>query len=305
MILKQGITSKEVKSIQQFLNANGFIITKSGPGSPGNETDFFGPGTHAALSKWQELNGLKPDGIVGVLTRNAMGLATTDLTESTPPKNIVKIKTHFLPKGEYLEGPTKKQWVFLHHTAGWNNPYTTIDSWGRDTRGAVATEFVLGGQKTTNGDTTFDGELVQAFPTGGYGWHLGTGNSVMHKNSVGIEVCNFGWVKNGKTYVNTEVDSNQIVKLSAPFRGHKEWHRYSDSQISVLKSWILFIAKRDNIDVRKGLPQLIKSQGANAFDFFDINYVSKNPGLWNHTNVRKDKSDMFPQQELIDMLMSL
>lgn len=34
MILKQGIKSKEVKSIQQFLNANGFIITKSGPGSP-------------------------------------------------------------------------------------------------------------------------------------------------------------------------------------------------------------------------------------------------------------------------------
>jgi hypothetical protein len=27
--------------------------------------------------------------------------------------------------------------------------------------------------------------------------------------------------------------------------------------------------------------------------------------MWTHTNTRKDKSDMFPQQELIDMLLSL
>jgi len=27
--------------------------------------------------------------------------------------------------------------------------------------------------------------------------------------------------------------------------------------------------------------------------------------MWTHTNTRKDKFDMFPQQELIDMLLSL
>ena len=53
------------------------------------------------------------------------------------------------------------------------------------------------------------------------------------------------------------------------------------------------------------LKDLIKQKAADAFDFFDISYVTKNPGLWNHTNVRRDKVDMFPQQELIDMLLSL
>jgi peptidoglycan hydrolase-like protein with peptidoglycan-binding domain len=307
MILKQGSKSKEVKVLQEFLNQNGFKVAPTGPGSPGKETETFGPATDAAVKRWQKANGLKDDGVVGPVTWNAMGLATTDLQEqkTKPTVGFLDIKRQFLPKGEYLAGPTKKDWLFLHHTAGWENPYNVITAWARDNRGTIATEFVLGGPKITNGDTRWDGELVQAFPTGGYGWHLGTGNNVMHRNSVGIEVCNFGWIKDGKTYVNTVADPSQVVTLSKAFRGHKTWHRYSDKQIQVLKDWILFIANRDNIDVRKGLPELIKQKGADAFDVFDIKMCEKTPGLWSHTNVRRDKVDMFPQQELIDMLLSL
>jgi hypothetical protein len=322
MILKRGSKNKEVKTLQQYLNNNGFVIAMTGPGSPGNETQNFGPATNAAVKKWQKANGLKDDGIVGPVTWNAMGLATTDITESRPAQGVLNIKQQFLPKGEYLAGPTQKDWLYLHHTAGWNNPYNTISNWGRDTRGAVATEFVLGGQKITDGDSTWDGELVQAFPTGGYGWHLGTGNNTMHRNSIGVEVNNFGYLTKGGwrrnrvwvnghpdkyyTYVGTIADPDQIVTLSNPFRGHQHWHRYSDTQISVLKDLILFVAERDNIDVRSGLIELIKSKGAlYAFEFFDVKHVTNNPGLWNHTNVRKDKLDMFPQQELIDMLLSI
>jgi peptidoglycan hydrolase-like protein with peptidoglycan-binding domain len=307
MILRQGSRGVEVKLLQEFLNQNGFRIASTGPGSPGKETETFGPATDAAVKRWQKANGLKDDGIVGPVTWNAMGLATTDLQEQKPAPTIgiLDIKRQFLPKGEYLVGPTKKDWLFLHHTAGWENPYNVITSWARDNRGTIATEFVLGGPKITNGDTRWDGELVQAFPTGGYGWHLGTGNNVMHRNSVGIEVCNFGWIKDGKTYVNTTADPSQVVTLSKTFRGHRTWHRYSDKQIQVLKDWILFIANRDNVDVRKGLPELIKQRGVDAFDVFDIKMCERTPGLWSHTNVRRDKVDMFPQQELIDMLLSL
>jgi hypothetical protein len=306
MILRQGSRGREVRTLQVFLNNNGFRIATSGPGSPGNETEIFGPATHNAVVRWQTANGLRGDGIVGPVTWNMMGLATTDNTEGRPNQTVLNIKQQILPRNEFFPGPTKKDWLFLHHTAGWENPYNVISDWGRDTRGQIATEFVIGGPRITNNATTFDGEVVQAFPQGGYGWHLGTGNNVMHRNSIGIEVCNFGWIRNGRTYVNTVADTSQIVTLARPFRGFTQWHRYSDSQISSLRNLILHIANRDNIDVRKGLPELIRQRGGHeAFDFMDIRFVERNPGLWNHTNVRRDKFDMFPQQELIDMLLSL
>ena len=88
-------------------------------------------------------------------------------------------------------------------------------------------------------------------------------------------------------------------------RGHKTWHRYSDAQIESLRKWILWIAERDSIDVRKGLPELIKKIGVSAFEFNEDAYYGRIKGLWTHTNTRKDKVDMFPQKELVDMLVSL
>jgi hypothetical protein len=293
MILKIGSRGKEVKTLQEFFN-----ITADG---------IFGKGTELTVKKWQMDNGLVSDGIVGPKTWDAMGLATTDNSEqSYTTDNGLMINQHFLPKGEYKEGPIKPEWLFLHHTAGWNNPYKCIDSWGRDSRGAVATEFVLGGQSVKGNDDTYDGVMVQAFPEGNYGWHLGkNGSQKMHVNSVAIEVCNFGWIKNGKTYAGTSVAESQIVTLDKEFRGHKTWHRYSDEQIEALRKWILWIGDRDGIDIRAGLPSLIKDKGADAFEWNEDAYYGKVKGLWTHTNTRKDKVDMFPQQELLDMLMSL
>ena len=293
MILKIGSRGKEVKTLQEF-----FSITADG---------IFGKGTELTVKKWQMDNGLVSDGIVGPKTWDAMGIATTDNSEqSYTTDNGLVINRHFLPKGEYKEGPIKPEWLFLHHTAGWNNPYKCIDSWGRDSRGAVATEFVLGGQSVRGNDDTYDGVMVQAFPEGNYGWHLGkNGSQKMHVNSVAIEVCNFGWIKNGKTYAGTSVAESQIVTLDKEFRGHKTWHRYSDEQIEALRKWILWIGDRDGIDIRAGLPSLIKEKGADAFEWNENAYYGKVKGLWTHTNTRKDKVDMFPQQELLDMLTSL
>ena len=293
MLLKLGSRGKEVKELQEFLD-----IEADG---------IFGKGTETVVKKWQSDNGLIADGIVGPATWDCMGIATTDNSEKVyTTENGLVVNRHFLPTGEYKSGPTNKEYIFLHHTAGWHNPYNCIDQWGRDNRGAVATEFVLGGPSVKGNDTKYDGEMVQAFPEGGYGWHLGkNGSQHMHTHSVGIEVCNFGYVVNGKTYAGTRVDDSQIVTLDKPFRGHKTWHRYSDTQIEELRKWILWIGERDSIDVRKGLPTLIKKNGVDAFEFNEDAYYGRVRGLWTHTNTRKDKTDMFPQSELLDMLVEL
>ncbi len=293
MILKVGSRGKEVKELQEFLEI----------GADG----IFGKGTESSVKKWQSENGLVADGIVGPITWDTMGLATTDSSEQIyTTENGLVVEKYFLPKGEYKNGPTNKEYVFLHHTAGWHNPFRTIDHWGRDSRGAVATEFVLGGQSVKGNDNKYDGKMVQAFPEGAYGWHLGkNGSQHMHTHSVAIEVNNFGYIVNGKTYAGTRVEESQIVTLKESFRGHKTWHKYSDKQIEAIRLWLLWIAERDNIDVREGLPSLIKEKGAKAFDFNPDAYYGKVKGTWTHTNTRKDKFDMFPQEELLEMLITL
>jgi Putative peptidoglycan binding domain/N-acetylmuramoyl-L-alanine amidase len=312
MLLKKGSSGPSVVLLQQFLK-----ITADGD---------FGPKTESAVKVWQKANGLVADGIVGAKTWAAMGIATTDVSETSDSE--LPILKNYLPKGEYFDGPVPKRWLFLHHTAGWDDPNGAVSTWGYDNRGAVATEFVLGGQSILGNRTQFDGVLLQVFPRGGYGWHLGTGNDAMHRESVGIEVCNFGQLTKGGfhrydatqkkyvwsslkpnsfyTYVGTEAHPSQIVELAQPFRGFKFWHRYSDKQVEVLKEFILYIGNRDNIDIRKGIIEQIKSKGAvAAFDMVDIPLCRNTPGMWLHTNVMAGKVDLFPQLEVIDMLLSL
>lgn len=291
-ILKLGSEGEDVKDLQKFLKLK----------ADGN----FGPKTDEAVKKFQRENKLKPDGIVGEKTWNAMGFFSSDLSENVikTPKLIIEKK--FMDKDEYMSGPTDKEYLFLHHTAGGHDPYSVATMWNNDTRGRIGTEFILGGQSVFNGNKIHDGVLVQAFPEGGHASHLGkNGSNHMHTHSVGIEVCNFGPIKDGKTYTGREADPKQIVELKKVFRGHKTWHRYSDTQILVLKDFILYIAERDSIDVRKGLIEEVRKNGADGFEFNENAFNGKVKGMWTHTNTRKDKSDMFPQQELIDMLLSI
>ena len=290
-VLKKGSKGPAVVTLQEFLK-----LTADG---------VFGPKTESAVKSYQKKNGLVPDGVVGPKTWAHMGILNTDNAENLEVEKALEIKKHYMPVGTYFPGPVKKQWIFLHHTAGWEDPYQVADMWARDNRGNVATEFILGGQSVRNGNTKFDGELIQCFPEGGYGWHTGTGNSVMHRNSVAIEVCNMGQIVNGKTYVNTPADPNQIVKLAKPFRGFQFWHKYSDAQIETLKQWILFVADKYDIDPRVGLVEYVKARGADGFDVLDLDRANKTPGMYSHTNIIRGKVDMFPQQELIDMLLSL
>jgi len=263
----------------------------------------------AAVEAYQQANGLVVDGIVGPQTFAAIreANATTDNSEKvySPYQGLV-VNKYFLPIDQYIEGPTEKEFLFLHHTAGWNNPYKTVDIWAKDNRGTIATEFVLGGCSVRGNDDRYDGELVQCLPEGGYGWHLGkNGSQYMHTHSVAIEVCNFSYAVDGKTYVHTPIDAGQLMKLPEPFRGYSQWHAYSDKQIETLKLFILWMAERDSIDVRAGLVAEIRQKGAKAFEFNEDAYNGKVKGMWTHTNTRKDKFDLFPQPNLIEMLLSL
>ena len=128
----------------------------------------------------------------------------------------------------------------------------------------------------------------------------------MNKHTVGIELCNFGYLDSDFcTYVGTEAHKSQVVSLADKFRGFNLWHKYSDLQLKNLKKLLLYISSRDSIDLSIGLIQWVKQDGAKGFEFKQSAYEGKVKGLLTHTNVRKDKFDCSPQPELIDMLLSI
>lgn len=71
--LKLGINGADVKALQQYLNTHGYVIAKSGSGSLGYETNYFGVLTQRALIKFQKDKGIKPAvGYFGPITRGLL-----------------------------------------------------------------------------------------------------------------------------------------------------------------------------------------------------------------------------------------
>lgn len=294
MIFKNGCIGNAVKWIQIALGLKA--------------DDIFGTKTENDVMKFQKENVLNPDGVVENKTLNELNInLDTDLSIIKPFGIELDIDEYHLPKGEYLNGNYKNDYIILHHTAGGANPRSVVDWWGKDSRGKIATEFIIGGQNCNTGNTKYDGQIVRAFPEGCQGYHIGSsGSSYMNTHSVGIEICNFGYVNKGKTYVGTTVNKEQIVSLSEPFKGYLNWHKYSDEQINSLRNLLLYISNRDNIDLHEGLYKWIKEEGVmRAFDFHIDAYNGNIKGLLTHTNIRKDKFDCSPQPNLVDMIMSL
>jgi len=63
-------TGTDVKTLQQFLNGRGFLVSQTGPGSPGHETTRFGIKTLQALIRFQKSIGIVPaSGYFGPKTR--------------------------------------------------------------------------------------------------------------------------------------------------------------------------------------------------------------------------------------------
>lgn len=65
-----GSTGRDVQELQQFLNQNGYLLSSTGPGSPGRETRYFGAKTRETVVRYQQANGITPaSGYVGPKTR--------------------------------------------------------------------------------------------------------------------------------------------------------------------------------------------------------------------------------------------
>ena len=181
------------------------------------------------------------------------------------------IKKIYLPDDEYFPEKTEKKSIVLHHTAGSHRPDWVVSAWDRDkTKGGkslrVATHFVVGGKSTRDGNTEWDGVIVEAFDLRYWAHHLGTkntNNSLLNKQSIGIEICNYGPLtktQDGEffTYVNSKVPEKDVVDLGKNWRGFRYYQNYTDKQIESVKYIIETVSKKYSIDVCKGINELFE-----------------------------------------------
>jgi len=280
----------------------------------------------------------------------------------------MEITKQHLPENEYYPAEYDKKTIVLHHTAGSHRPDWVISAWDRDqTKGGkplrVATQFVIGGKSTRDGNTDWDGKIVEAFPVKSWAHHLGTKNSnntQLNKVAIGIEICNYGPLTksadgNYFTYVNSRVPEEDVVDLGKNWRGYRYYQKYTDAQIESVKFLIEKYSEEFNIDIKKGMLELFEKKkdlsdmdtlelqkflnskgylgmnskklvedgidGSNTryalrtyedakrgeWGAFEFNKLANHggEGIWTHTNYRKDKFDVFPDPNLIEMLKSL
>ena len=150
--------------------------------------------------------------------------------------------------------------------------------------------------------------IAQGFSSKYWGYHLGLKQGVFNANgvpyqsldklSIGVEICNWGFLKevNGKylNYVWREVPKKDVIKLDTPFKGFQFWHSYTKEQIESTKELLLYWNEIYGIPLDYNEDIWAVSKRALAAE----------PGVFTHNSVRKDKTDVYPHPELIEMLKS-
>ena len=100
-------------------------------------------------------------------------------------------------------------------------------------------------------------------------------------------------MKDDKTYTGKVIPKDKQAKCD--FRGYQYWEAYTPEQIAALKLLLPYLLDRFKIT-----PQIDRK------DFWEYkNPSTLPPGIYSHTTVRKDKIDIFPQKELVDLVYSL
>jgi N-acetyl-anhydromuramyl-L-alanine amidase AmpD len=286
---KLGDKGTEVTEVQKLLSLLSYDLVIDGG---------FGAKTDKSLRAFQKKMGLTVDGVAGPKTIEALKNAQkkTAKEDSTPlaAKDYGTLdidKSCMLEDSQYLKQVTAKDKLFVHFTAGGPNAINVIKFWDSD-EVRVSTAFVIDG---TNA------KAYECFDPDYWSFHLGIKgtNGALDKTSIGIEICAWGPVteKDGKfySYTNKELPANEIYKLDKPFRGYKYFHSVSDAQFHTLELLMDWLITKYNIPVQASFDE-------SWFEFQKDVVDKRTPGIWTHTTVRKDKSDMYPDKRLIDLL---
>jgi len=160
----------------------------------------------------------------------------------------MKIQNHMLsdPKVDtsiqspnVSSGTIKPEIIVLHYTA----------SGGEDGEGDASYLSRASSRASAHVVTGRNGSIHQIVPFNRRAWHAGSSNYNGRKNvnafSIGIEIDNWGWLKNGKTHAGTTVPSDHI--FHGDRNGLSHWETYKVPQLEATEEVIAAICAEYDI----------------------------------------------------------
>lgn len=295
-MLKIGAKGQNVSELQKMLSFLGYDLIVDGN---------FGKNTENAIKKYQKKVGALSDGIVSdsllahISKKYNEAVLLKPFQDEIEPEPIIYDfsinKSERLSDVQYFKQIFKKTQIFLHFTAGGPDAKNVINFWD-DTSDRIATAYVI--DRNTS-------EVFECFDPNFWGYHLGVkgSNGALDKASIGIEICSYGplKLKNGEyfawpnDYSTKKVSVSDVYSLTNPFRGFNYFEQFTENQIQTLETLICFLVEKYQIPVQYEFD----------YSWFEYNpdVIRKVlPGIWSHTTVRKDKSDLYPDHRIVEML---
>ena len=207
------------------------------------------------------------------------------------PELQKRLKQVVFPSSQFCDETTAKKSICLHHTAGGGTGEQVFKGWESTTE-KVATCVVI----------SRDGTIVQGFSSNKWGYSLGlkTANyREIEKQTIGIEIISYGWLKIiGGKFVNAYggiVKPDEVCDLGKEWRGFRYFQKYTNEQIESTRLLLKHWGDTYGISLK---------YDPNIF-FLHPEAQKGASGVFTHASYRADKTDVFPQPELIAMLKTL
>lgn len=225
-------------------------------------------------------------------------------------KQEFKVIEKFLPSSQYINEVSEKNCIFLHHTVSPSNSIDGDFNWWLSSPERVGCHFII--------DRC--GNVYQTVPLEKWIHHLyvsfkgnrvsskyksNNWNNFLNKQSIGIELDCAGGLssKNGMwlSSYNKFIPHEDVYELPSSFRGYKAFEKYYPEQLKSLEDLLLFL-----LNLYPNIKQSCKDI-KDYSNIFNINEdaLKGTPGLYGHVSIRSEKSDPFPDKNLINLLNKL
>lgn len=187
------------------------------------------------------------------------------------------------PKHEtyYYNSKTDKKAICLHFTVG-------------NIKGDVGSLTKDGNKVSVNYVVDRQGNIYNLFNDEFWSYHLGSGtvgtNAIMSKQTIGIEISNYGPLKLTADGILNDAYGNEYCSLDdkefykeCTYRGYDYYATMTDKQETAVALLLNYLCEQHNI------PKSFKDNPDVLFK--DANAAKSFKGIYLHTSVRKDKFD--------------